>query len=804
MEWLCDGATALRALISRPAFGFLALLSMTLGFGAAIAILSVADAVLVRALPYPDAQRLVAIREVDATGKSMPLADANYRDLRAGLHGMAAIAQYGGGVDLVLHGNRSVRADVRIVSGDFFDVLGIEPALGRRFLADVAPADAHVAVVSHALWRELLGAEPDLSKLHIETSGERLQVIGVMPAWFDYPAHTGVWFPRALFPSEDSRTAHNWSAVARLAPDADLTQLRADAMALGQRLHAQYGKDIDATGFALTPLHDTIVGRARNALWALSGGAAFLLVIAAVNVTNLFLALAITRRKETAVRRALGATRARLARQTVLEAALLTSVAFGLGLLFAQSCLHLLVGLAGETLPRANEIGFDGRVIGVLALPAGAFALLLGSLPHWRGGDDAPALAEQGRAATLGHRGVRLRTALLIAQTALTVLLLIGAGLLGRSFLQLLQVDPGFRPRGAVAIDLSLPQPSDLAGARALATRYSNLMQRFAALPGVSSVGGVNALPLTDTGWNGAFWDANAVPKIEDHTHLPPQLGYAEFRVASAGYFPALGIPLLRGRVFDDRDTAETPHVALISAALARSVWPDRDPLGQALQYGNMDGDMHPLTVVGVVGDVRDAGLDRDVRGTVYVDFAQRPKAAANFSVVVRSELAPAALIDALRGELARSEPELPTALHTLPQIYASSLDDRRFNLSLFGLFAGVALALALGGVYGLMAYAVSERRAEFSLRMALGATPARVLRLVLAQGLRLTLIGVALGCLAALACSRLLQSLLFSIGGADPLTYAAVVLLLLATSLFACGVPAWRAARGDARMTLS
>jgi len=611
-----------------------------------------------------------------------------------------------------------------------------------------------------------------------------------------------VWFPRELFPAETSRTAHNWNAVARLAPGADLERLRADALALGERLKQQYGKDIDAAGFALTPLRDVLVGRVQNALWALSGGAAFLLLIAGVNTTNLFLALALSRRKESAVRTALGAPRLRLARQSVLESALLTAAAFVLALLFAQGCLQVLVGLAGDSLPRADEVGFDARVVGVMLALAAALALLLGLLPHWRG-SDANTLTEQGRATTLGHRGVRLRSALLIAQTALTVLLLVGAGLLGRSFLQLLRVDPGFRPQGAVALDLSLPQPADAAGARASAARYSELMRRFAALPGVREVGGVNALPLTDTGWNGAFWDAAVVPKLDDLAHLPPQLGYAEYRVASAGYFRAIGIPLQRGRLFDDRDGADAPHVALISAALARSVWPDRDPIGQKLQYGNMDGDMRPLTVIGIVGDVHDYGLDRDVRGTVYLDIAQRPKAASNFSVVVRGDAAPDALIAELRAELARSEPDLPVAFHTLPQLYASSLDNRRFSLSLFGLFAAVALGLALSGVYGLMAYAVGERRAEFSLRMALGSTQGRVLRFVLAQGLRLTLIGLALGCTAALAASRLLESLLFGVSVTDPLTYLGVAALLLVASLAACGVPAWRAARSDPRSSL-
>jgi len=778
-------------------------LSMALGFGAAIAILTVTDAVLLRALPYRDAQQLVSLREVDGGAKSMPLADANYRDLRDSLRGFASVAQYAGGTDLIVSGNRSLRGDVRMVSGEFFSVLGVAPAIGHGFDASIAPADAHVAVISHALWRELFGSETDLSKLHLETFGENLQVVGVMPEQFDFPARSNVWMPRVLSPPENSRTAHNWSAIARLQPAADLAQVRADAMAIGQRLKQQYGKDIDAAGFSVTPLREVVVGRVQSALWALSCGAAFLLLIAGVNVTNLFLTRALAQRKDRAVRGALGASRTRLARQSVLESALLTTFAFALGLMFAQACLHVLIGLAGESLPRADEIGFDARVVLGLGLLAAVFAVLLGLLPHWRGGDSANALAAQGRATTLGRHGVRLRAALLIAQTALTVVLLIGAGLLGRSFLQLLQIDPGFQPQGAVALDISQPRPNDAAAGRALANRYSALMQRFAALPGVRSVGGVNALPLTDTGFNGSFWDADAVPKLDDLVHLPKPLGYAEFRVASDDYFKTIGIPLMRGRVFDDRDGADAPQVALVSALLAKTTWPDRDPIGQKLQYGNMDGDMHALTVIGVIGDVRDAGLDRDMRGTVYLNFAQRPVAASNFSVVVRGDLEPAALIGALRAELQRSEADLPVAFHTLSQVYAASLENRRFSLSLFGLFAAVALGLALSGVYGLMAYAVSERRAEFSLRMALGSTPSRVLRFVLGQGLRLTLAGLALGCLIGLAASRLMQSLLYGVSGTDPLTYVAVAAVLLVASLAACGMPAWRAARSDPRASL-
>jgi putative ABC transport system permease protein len=809
MQLLRDCVLALRLLISRPGFSLLAIASLALGFGAAIAILTVADAVLVRELPYPDAARLVSIRAADATGHTMRVSELDLRDLAASAHGFSAVAYFGGGTDLIISGNHSRRGDIEAVSNGFFDVLGVAPAIGRGFGAFAAGADTHVAVISHALWRELQPSDGDLSKLGVEVSGERLQVIGVMPEGFGFPENTSVWMPRSLWPAEtaeSTRTAHNWTAIARLRADVDLHRAQTEAMAIGKRLKAQYGDKTDTAGFSVTPLRDELVGRVSNALLALAAGAAFLLLIAGVNVTNLFLTLALARRKEFAVRSALGAQRARLLRQSIIESALLTAIAFGLGLLFAAACLNVLVGLAGASLPRADEIGLDARVIGAIAALAAGFAVLLGVLPQWRRGAGADALAAQGRATTLGHHGVRLRAGLLVAQTALTVLLLIGSGLLGRSFLQLLRVDPGFEPHGAVAVDISMQRPAGkyaaaedgAAADRRVAARYAELMRRFAALPGVAAVGAVNALPFSNSGADGAFWDGNTVTSIDDLKSRPKPLGYGEFRVASAGYLAAMGIPLVRGRAFDERDAADAPQVALVSATLARTVWPDRDPIGQKLQYGNMDGDLHPLTVVGIVGDVHDYGVDHDVRGTVYVNLAQRPAAASNASIVVRGALAPAALVAELRAELARSEPDLPVSLRTLDSMYASSLDNRRFSLTLFGLFAAVALGLALSGIYGLIAYAVNERRAEFALRMALGSSPARVLRFVLGQGLRLSLLGLALGCAAAFAASRLMQSLLWGVDAIDAPTYLGTAVLLLVASLLACAAPAWRAAKVD------
>jgi predicted permease len=802
MSWMSEAAKAVRAVIGRPGYGALVVLSLGLGFAAAIAILSAADIVLLCPLPYPAAERLVALREIDGHGGTMRLAEPNLRDLETGLHGIDALAQYAGGTDLVTAGNRSFRGDVQAVSTNLFEVLGVVPAIGRGFDRDPG-ADPHVAVVSDAFWRDVLGSERDLSRLRIDAYGFQLQVIGVMPPAFGFPEHTSVWLPRALLPVERSRSAHNWNAIARTRTGADLTQMRADALALGARLHAQFGRDIDATGFALTPMHALLVAPVRGPLLLLAAGALFLLTIATVNGANLTLARALGRRKEWAVRRALGASRGRLALQTTLESALLTALAFALGLLLAGLCLDALAQFAGSHLPRSEELGLDARVVGAMALLAALIALGLGLLPHLGVTALAPDLQSQGRGTTLGRRGVRTRAALLVGQTALTVLLLVAVGLLGRSFLHLLDVDPGFRTDSAITLDLSLPAPADAAAAGLVAERYEDLMRRLAALPGVTAVGGVTALPLTDSGWNGGFWDGAAVPTLEGLAHPPPTLGYAEFRVASAGYLDAIGIPLLRGRAFDDRDRPDAPHVALVSAELARSVWKDGDPIGRTLQYGNMDGDMRVLTVVGVVGDVRDAGLDQAVRGTVYVDLAQRPRAAGNFSVVIRGKLAPAALLESARAEMARSAPELPAAYRTLADVYQSSLALRRFSLDLLAAFAALALALALSGIYGLMAYAVSERRAEFSLRMALGGSRAQVGRLVLAQGLRLTLLGLVLGAFAAAAATRALQSLLFGVGNGDPLTYGAVATVLVAMSLAACAVPAWRAARCDPRASL-
>jgi predicted permease len=458
----------------------------------------------------------------------------------------------------------------------------------------------------------------------------------------------------------------------------------------------------------------------------------------------------------------------------------------------ATAAIRLLSHGAGARLPRADEItigagGIAAAIVAALAIACVATAAVLWSQ---RRRSTIGELRESGRGQSPGRTHLRMRLALLIGQTALTTVLLVGAGLLGRSFLALLAIDPGFDANSAMSVQLSRPWTRDPAVAAATAQRYETLIASLRALPGVTAVGGANALPLSDDGANGAFWDGS----VTDIAHAPKPIGYAEFRVASTDYFKAAGIRLLAGRAFDDSDRASGEQTAVISAAAARATWGDADPIGKRIQYGNMDGDAHVLTIVGVVGDVREHHLDRAPAGTVYVDLAQRPITAAEFNLVVRSTLPLAALAPTLRSVLDRQASDIPHSLAPLAEVRAAALADRRIALMLLGAFAAVAFVLAVGGLYGLMAFAVGQREHEFALRQALGATRERVARLVLGNGLAIGGAGVLAGLALALAGARAIGTELYGVAATDPLTLAGVAFLLLGTILLACLVPARKA----------
>lgn len=795
MSILQDLKFAARSLRAHPGTTAFAVATLALGLGAALAIYAVVDAVLLRDLPYPRSERIVQMRELAADGHSMALAYPNYADLAADA-AFAATSFYADGDGPVASGGTVRRASSAYVGGDFFRVLATAPALGRTF--DARERD-HVAVISHALWQGLLHGRADVVGQPLDVGGEAVTIVGVMPPGFDFPPGAATWTPFLDDPGS-SRTAHNWSAIARLRDDATLAQARLAAGTVATRLAGEYGEKINLTGFDVTPLADAIAAPVRSALLLLAAGTLFLLLIAVTNVANLLLALNGSRSRELAVRAALGASRMRLARQAFAEGALIAATACALAIALAWAAIRVLVH-GGAHLPRATEVGMGGGAIAIAVAAAFVVALVTTAAVLFgrRRRSTMTELRESGRGQSASRTHLRLRAALLIGQTALTTVLLVGAGLLGRSFLALLAIDPGFDATSAMSVQLSRPFSRDAAVVAETARRYQGLIDDLRAVPGVTAVGGVNALPLGDDGANGGFWDG----AVTDFEHAPKSIGYAEFRVASDDYFKAAGIRLLSGRAFDARDRADGEQVALISAAAARATWGDADPIGKRIQYGNMDGDTHALTIVGVVGDVHERQLDRAPMGTVYVNLAQRPLTAFQFNLVVRSSLPLASLVPALRQVVDKDAADIPHSIAPLSEVRAAALADRRFSLVLLGAFAVVAFALAVGGLYGLMAFAVGQREHEFALRQALGATRERIARLVLGTGLAIGGAGIVAGLALALAGTRVLGSQLYGVGASDPTTLAGVAALLLGTVAFACFAPARRACRVAPREAL-
>jgi predicted permease len=793
-----------RMLWKKPGVTLAAVFSLALGIGAAAAIFSVVDALLLRPLPYPEAERLVVVREVSPQGRQMSLAEPNYEDLRARSRSFSALAMSAGSFALVVTGgSEPVRARVSYASGGFFDVMGVQPVAGRTFLPEETKYGGPKAVlVSYGFWQRQLGARADLSQARLNVDGALCDVVGVMPPGFNYPPNTEVWVTTGIEPPNTSRTAHNWPVVGRLREGVTLQQARAEASAIGRQIVQENGAQLSAapdfamTDFALVPLQQHLTRNVRSGLWLLFGAVGLLLLVACANAANLLLARLTARQCEFAVRAALGARAWRVARQLVVENLLLTLAAAGAGALLASFGVEALLRLEGGSLPRLNPVGVDGRVLLFACALAVLIGVVLGCLPALRFGqqDLQATLKEGGRGQSAGALSGRLRGALVIAQLALTLVLLTGAGLLLRSFIKLWQTDPGFKPEHAVVMRLSLPSTVTPEEDERTRQFYVQLLQRLEQLPGVSAVGGVNSLPLAERGANGRFL-------IDDN---PAQPGTAEYRVASGGFFTALGVPLLRGRFFDGRDTVNAPHAAVINQAMAARYFPNQDPLGQRIQFGNMDGDRRILHVVGVVGDVREA-LDAAVEPTVYACSVQRPQwwQVSRLAVVVRSTLEPAALVPALRATALGLRADAPLSFRTLNEVFSASLDQRRFSLVIFGVFGIVALLLAATGVYGVLSYAVTERTHELGIRLALGAQRGAVLRLVIGQGMRLALSGVALGLLASLAATRLLGTLAHGVSATDPLTFAGIALLLLAVALVACWIPARRATKVDPLLAL-
>jgi ABC-type antimicrobial peptide transport system permease subunit len=818
-----DIRVGLRSLLKRPAFAILAISTLALGIGASTAIFSVVDGVLLKPLPYPEAERIVQLREVGTRGGRMAFAEPNFLDLRTRSHSFAALAQYNGSLTTVNGGAEPVRALTYLVSADFFNVIGVKPAVGRLFSPEESRAGGPpVAVVSYGFWQRLLGANPDLSQTTLRVMDETVTVVGVMPQGLGFPTTAEVWVPRELFPGEVSRSAHNWSVIGRLRDDVSAEQALAEVSGIGKQLKQENGKDMDGVDFTFIPQQEYMVGNVRSPLVIILVAVGFLLLVACANVANLLLAQTTTRQRDFAVRSALGATRFRLVRQFITENLLLVLTAAALGTVFSFWGVKLLLTLNEQSLPRMNEIGVDSRAIVFTLGLSILIAVVLGFVPLVRFSmkDLERTLRESGSGAR-GFAGRHLRSFLVVSQMALTLVLMIGSGLLAKSFYRLLQIDPGFRTESVVAMELSLPSvrmdeqrykqfmqaykklteegvaPNvdnvKLTAEEEQQRQFQNqLLDRLGSTPGMIASGVISDLPLTGGGPDGTFLINNN----------PAKKGNADYRLASAGYFSALNIPLLRGRMFDASDSPNAPHSAVVSQSLVQKYWPNENPIGQTIQFGNMDGDLRLLHIVGVVGDVHDYGVDQRPVPTIYGNALQRLPS-SSYTVVSRSQAGVTALVPAMRDVVRGLDPQLPLKFRTLDQVFSSSLDRQRFSLVIFGVFGVAALLLAAMGIYGVTSYAVAQRTQEIGIRMALGAQMKDVITLILRSALSLVLVGAVIGLAGAYAATRLMASFLFGVKPTDAFTFVAVPLLLLLVALVASLVPAHRATKVDPLVAL-
>lgn len=811
--FLQDLRFGLRMLRKNPAFTTVAILTLALGIGATTAIFSVVYGVLLRPLPFAKSDQIVRLWEVNATGGRMNFADPNFADIRAQNHSLQGVAEYDAGLASVSGGAQPMRTMVASASSDFFSVMSIQPILGRGFVPeDQRFGAAPVVLVGYGYWKESLGGVTDLSHLKLIVENRPATVIGVLPPGFNFPEGAQLWVPRELYEQLPSRTAHNWEVIARLHDDVSLSQTHVELSTIARRLKQQYGQDIMMTDVAVIPLQDALTKSVRPALLVLLGAVAFLLLIACANVVNLMLAQAATRERELAIRAALGAARGRLVRQFLTEALLLSLGGGALGVLAAIWGVQALLALAPSDLPRLNDVSIGMPVLlfalGIAVLVAAGLGIT--SALRATSSDVQLALAEQGRSQTGSLRTQRLGRVIIAAQLAITLVLLVGAGLLGRSLLRVLSVNPGFRTERIVTMDLALTFVERDTDKIHRVQFLNALFERLRAIPGVDDVGGTGCLPLTETPSNGTYVvmgpgesAPRSLPDLEKLFRTATRTGEADYCPAGEGHFRVLGIPLLRGRLFEERDTMDAPHVALISESLAREKWPKADPLGEKIEFGNIEGDPRLLTVVGVVGDVHSNSLEAPPRPTIYVNYRQRPQFTQRFTVLIRTSSEPSSLFLAAREIVRTLDPNVPPSFHTLGEVFSTSLKTRRFNLLLVTVFASAALLLAVAGIYGVMAYSVERRSAEIGVRMALGASPRDVLRMILGQGISTILAGLACGTLGAFALTRTMASLLFGLSATDPLTFLGVALLLASVTLAACYIPARRATQVDPMVAL-
>jgi putative ABC transport system permease protein len=799
---------AARMLLKKPGFAFIAVFTLALGIGANTAIFSVVNAVLLRPLPFQHPEQLFTLWErYPNHGQANPAA-GNYLDWQAQNRVFAQMAIYDPFRKFNLtHEDRPERIAGAAVSASLFALLGVGPAQGRAFLPEEEqPGRNQVVIVSHNLWRRRFAGDPNLVGKTITLDGKNRIVIGVMPEGFQFPGGSGtylrihtpppvdLWVPLALSDAQwRQRSSHYLCVIARLKPGISTEHAQTEMNAIQHRLDQQYPSETFGLHVDMIPLMAQVVGAARPALLILWGAVALVLLIACVNVTNLLLSRATARKKEMAIRAALGASRLRVIRQLLTESLFLALAGGAIGVILASWGIDALSAIIPEEFPRREEIAIDHWALGFTLLVAALTSLIFGLIPALQSSrtDLTASLKDSGRSASEGRRSNHARSLLVMTETALALVLLVGAGLLIQSLLRLERVNPGFNPEHVLTMELSLSQVRYPRAQRAAFVQ--RLVERVHALPGVSSVGASTHIPL-------AGGNSNWAVDIEGRQSSPGIPNSAEYRAVTPEYFNALSIPLVKGRVFSDRDGPETPRVFVINETMARLFFPNEDPIGKRMRLGYSDDTGE---IIGIVGDVKHTSLDAQVREEVYSPYYQ-PPFWLDITLVARTTGDPMNLAGAVRNEVrAVDKDQSITRIRTMEAVIAGSVAQPRFRTLLLGLFGVMALLLAGIGIYGVISYAVTQRTHEIGIRIALGAQPRDMLRLVVRQGMALALAGLGIGLIGALALTRLMKDMLFVVRADDPATFALVMVLLAAVALLACYIPARRATKVDPMVAL-
>jgi putative ABC transport system permease protein len=804
---LKDVRYAARVLLKQPGFALVAVVTLALGIGANTAIFSVVDAALLRGLPYKDSQRLVHLwetrrnRDFDQREASYP----DFQDWRAeGAEVFEGVAGYTSQSFTLVDEAAPERVRGAAVTANFFELLGVQAARGRAFLeGEDRPEAQRVVLLSHGLWQRRFGGEQKVVGKQVALDGASFTVVGVLPADFDFAKAGDVqlWIPLSPPPALAARRFQHWlQVIGRLRQGVTLDAAQARMSAVGERIAADDPASHAQTGLRVVPLHEEVVGQIKPVLFVLLGAVGFVLLIACVNVANLLLARSTARRKEMAIRAALGASRWRVVRQLLTESVLLSLAGGGLGLVLALWGVDLLVAAIPASqlaqMPYLRHLSLSTEVLlftFALSLATGVVFGLTPALAASRT-DLQDAMKEGGRSSG-GRRTRSVRDVLVVAEVALALALLVGAGLLMKSLVRMLNVDPGFDTKNLLTMKVALPPLRYTDNAKAVQF-YDELLRRTALLPGVQSVAEVSNLPLSGDGGTGT-------PRIVGRPAPEGESGESHMRTVSANYFAVMGVPVLKGRAFNERDDADSTPVLVVNKTFAERVFPGEDAIGQRVTFKFTEG-MPPFEIVGVVGDEKVTSLDARTTPVIYSPVGQGPDGQA--ALVIRSGADADSLAVAVRNEVRAIDSEVPVfAAQTMEQLVAGSRATfmRRYPAYLIGIFACVALLLALVGIYGVISYAVTQRTREIAIRVALGARSADVLRLVLRHGLLLACVGVSIGVVVALALSRLMSSMLFGVSAADPLVYAGVSLLLLAVALAACLIPARRAMKVDPMVAL-